>query len=429
MKNPFRRFKPFCIHAGLTLLTAGGVFLAGISSPALGQGVPGGLAQADFAGNDLSGFDGGAVFVGQPRLFSESGKVKILLLALNPFEITESAAEQISLILEKNLSNTGHFSVVGFREANAYFDTKKAELVDCRQIACGVESGKMLGADRVLVGTIHQKADHIQMTIRVINVSNNLTDFRDEIHFTDDNMDDQLFRLSNSISSNTLIVGRVLSTSIRGIVVDMGEKQGLRIGDFMVVFKQEVPINNLEGENIDTQRKNVAIVKVLRVNATSSEAILIHSVEDPQANFLVQTYLNPARQTALLEDTRRELDTGIRLENKIKPMELAPVMLADTERKRWQYKMNAAEGNESFWYMMTGAGGVATLVAMNLYQPTAQGQLQLGGALAFAGYSFWEVLNAREKTNEVKQEGRAKGYVISPVMMNDGFALAAAFRF
>ncbi|HEX7929250.1 MAG TPA: hypothetical protein VF678_16765, partial [bacterium] len=248
-----------------------------------------------------SGF-AGTIFAG-PNLFPEDGRIKLLVLGLHPTGLTESAAEQIGLILQKNLSNTGHFAVVGPREMNAAFEKEQPSLVECREIACGVESGKILGAQRVIVGTIRMEEPRFILKVRIIDPANNLTDYEEEIRFSDDSMDDDLFKLSNSISRNSLRIGRVLSTSVRGLVLSIGKRQGIKIGDQMIIYKQDVPIADLQGQQVDVQRKNIAIVKVLNVNESTTEAILVHHTEEPQVGHFAATYLDPARQIELVENT------------------------------------------------------------------------------------------------------------------------------
>ena len=372
------------------------------------------------------------LFAGQTSLFPDDGRIKLLVLPLNPTGLTESATEQIGLILQKNLSNTGHFAVVGPREVNAAFEKERPSLVDCREIACGVESGKVLGADRILVGTIRSEETRFLLRVRLIDPTNNLTDYEEEVRFTNLTMDDELFRLANSLSRNSLRVGRVLSTSIRGLVISMGKRQGLRIGDLLVIYKQDVPITNLEGEQVDVQRKNIAIVKVLNVNETTVEAILSHQIEEPQVGQFAATYLDSGRQIELVENTRRELDTGIRLANRVRPLELAPVELADSERKRWQKRLKDAEGAREFWLMVGGIGAGATAYSLFTYDNTTFGQLRLAASGAVTGYGLYKWIQARNEINQLNQEGRAKGFVLesaTPVFLQHGALLALNFKF
>jgi hypothetical protein len=375
----------------------------------------------------------GTIFAEQQALFTNDGRIRLLVLGLNPFGLTESATEQIGLILQKNLVNTGHFEVVGPREVNTAFEQSQPDLVDCREIACGVESGKRIGADFVLVGSLQLVDPVFRLRVRLIDISNNLTDYEEEIRFRDEIMSESLFQLANNVSRNSLLRGRVLSTSIRGIVISLGKVHGIRIGDHMVIYKQEVPITNLEGQQIDTQRKNVAIVNVLNVNENSSEAILIHKTEEPQVAQFAQTYLDPQRQITLIEDTRRELDTGIRLTNRIRPLELAPVLVTDTERKRWLAALAEAEKDRTFWFTAGLIAGGATLWVLNDYDSSDDtDRLQLIVAGGAAGYAFFRWSKAREQVNDLTIEGRSKGWVgleVHPLLSPTAVGIQLAWRF
>lgn len=382
------------------------LWLLAVAAPAQlwAQGGLGNEGGSDFAGT---------LFGDEQTLFPRNGRINMLVVGLNPFGLTESAAEQIGLILQKNLSNSGHFNIVGPRVMNARFEKSRPDLVDCREIACGVEAGKRLEAHSVLVGNIRMEGEKFILTIRLIDTLNNITDYEEEIHFKDETMDEDLFRLSNNISSNSILTGRVLNTSIRGIVISLGKKHGIEIGDFLVVFKLEVPVNNLAGEKIDTQKKKIAIVKILNVNENSSEAILAHSVEAPQVSHYAQTYLDPVRQIELVEDTRREIDTGIRLENKIRPLELAPVLLADSERKKWRSRLFQADLDRRFWMTVGLVSGVTTLVLFDRYENNSTNRTRTMAAVGVTTFATWRFLQARNRMNDLRVEGRAKGYLTS----------------
>ena len=376
-------------------------------------------------------FSPGTLFGNSPSLFGAKEGIKILVLGLNPSGLTESAAEQIGLILQKNLNNTGHFSVVGPREMNAAFERDQKDLVDCREIACGVESGKVLGAERVLVGDIRVEGELFVLHVRVIDPANNLTDYEEVVQFDDLRLDEELFKLANSISRNSVLVGRVLSISIRGLVVSLGKKDGIKIGDRIVAYKIEVPINNLQGQQIDTQRKNTAIIKVLNVNENSSEATLVHMSEDPQVGQYIQTYLDPIRQITLVENTRKELDTNIRLANKIRPLELAPVLLADSERRDWQVRLAGAEAAKDLWLYTAFGGGLATAYSFNFFEESNIGRLRLYGSIGVASYGLWRFLQARDAVSDLILEGRSKGYVqlqFTPFIGPDSLGLQVALN-
>ena len=414
--------RPHAIFTALALATV--LLLA--AAPATSQ------AQTNFPSGGANVFPG-TLFGNQPNLFPADGRIKVLALGLNPFGLTESASEQIGLILQKNLENTGHFVVVGPREMATAFEREQPELVDCREIACGVESGKRLNADKVLVGSIRLDGQEFVLHVRLINTFNNITDYQEDLRFTDESMDEDLFRLVNNISRNSIRIGKVVSTSVRGVVVSLGARHGLRLGDRLVVYKQEHPTNPLQGDSALEQKKNIAIIKTININENSAEAILVHKLEEPLPDQFVKTYLEPTRQVELVEDTRREIDTNIRLANKVLPLELAPVMLADSEKRKWEQRLGNAETRKATWVTTAVVAGLASVYLFNQFDSSTLGQVELYGAIGVTGYAAWKIMRTNEEINTLQVEGRAKGYLadldVNFGVTPQGLQLALAYRF
>ena len=89
--------------------------------------------------------------------FSDDDRTKLLLLNLFPSGLTEVASEEISKILQINIFNTNHFSVLGPEEWNSEIKDQNPTLADCHDISCGTMIGKLFGARKVLVGTLHSE--------------------------------------------------------------------------------------------------------------------------------------------------------------------------------------------------------------------------------------------------------------------------------
>ena len=109
-------------------------------------------AQSDFLQGSAFNYDNQLV-----SGFSEDGRVKVLLLTLLPYELTETAAEEIGRALQLNLFNTNHFTVVGPSEWNAQIQERDPTLADCHDVACGVLIGKLFNADKVLGGSVRSE--------------------------------------------------------------------------------------------------------------------------------------------------------------------------------------------------------------------------------------------------------------------------------
>ena len=178
-------------------------------------------------GSQTSSLLGGALFAGEKILFKNDGRIKLLVLNFLPVEnVSDSAAEGMTRIFFSNLANTGSFDMVGSRDIDeAYKSGSKDQqnLVECRVLDCGVKIGKRQGADFVVVGSlkVDKKDNNLKtLKVRVINISNNLADFEEDLKKFEDE-EETLFNLANDIKRNFLLRGRVLNTSIRGIVISL----------------------------------------------------------------------------------------------------------------------------------------------------------------------------------------------------------------
>ncbi len=172
---------------------------------------------------------------------------------------------------------------------------------------------------------------------------------------------------------------------------------------------------------------------MLHVNPNSSEAILAHKTEEPEVSHFAQTFLDPVRQIELVENTRRELDTGIRLENRIRPLELAPVLLADSEKKRWRNRLIEKDAQEGLWFIASLGGVLGTAVLLNNFSASGTSNAQAATTIGLTVYALLQLVETRQEVNQLRVEGRAKGYLsrleIVPQIEPGRIGVAVALRF
>lgn len=356
--------------------------------------------------------------------FNEDGRIKVLLLTLAPSGMTETAAEQIAQSLELNLFNTNHFTVVGPAEWNAQLLARDPSLADCHDIACGILIGKLFNADKVLVGRISAKSildenameiDGFSLSMRLLDVINNTTDYADQVYFTDENMQDELFRMAVRISENTLLQGRVLAVDKRNITVDLGRAHGLKIGQRVVVFEQLGTTSNVEGEILELEQKNTAIAEIVRLNDMSADAILVHRNKYPKVGDMVKTFINAQKRVDLIAKVRRELDVQKRLQPKIKrqPLTIKPSLVeVDTGKEKWLAQLKKVEDDKKRWMYITIGSAIASALLLSSDMEMGGNLAQilpiaLGGAALYSGYNY---LKARSELTELRAKGQVKGY-------------------
>ncbi|MBT3214320.1 MAG: hypothetical protein HN351_06720 [Deltaproteobacteria bacterium] len=356
--------------------------------------------------------------------FSDDERIKLLLLNLLPSGMTETAAVEIGKALQLNIYNTNHFTVVGPAEWNVEIRDQDPTLADCHDIACGAMIGKLFHADKVLVGTLHseimlnenaEEESSFVLSIRMVDTRTNITDFSDEVQFTDLQMHDELFRLAARVSDNTLLVANVLNTKPSGITLNLGRAQGIKTGQQLVISRR-TSVKSVSADKVQqTIYQNIALAEVVQVSDLSAEAVIVQKISSVARGDQVQTYIDKEKLIRLISQTRKELDTQKRLKPKKRVIRLEPkVGKVSTDYSQWSYRYQQTKAQHDRWLFSTAGAGGATILFLS-------GVIQMSGVLsvlpwiAGAGtvYSGIRYFHYRDLMSELSTEGRSQGFISS----------------
>ena len=375
------------------------------------------LSQSNFFQEDLFNLESDVM-----SGFSDDGRMKVLMLTLAPYGMTETAAGEISKALQLSIFNTNHFTVVGPSEWNAQIRERDPSLADCNDIACGVLVGKLFRADKVLVGSIRNtsalgldgETQGFQMDVRLVDVLTNVTDYTDQILFADAQMHEEFFMLAQRLSKNTELHGYVTSLTNSSIVLDLGVEHGLEMGAQFVSFRREADLLG-SGDSEVAKETNIAIARIHRVSQGRANAIIVQQIEPVREGDFVKTYLDVSKQIQLISDTRRELDTQKRLEPPQEEFPLQPELVI-TDRDLWIQRLQIATAEEERWMIATVGTGAGTLLLLSgrlelVKQSEGVGQLLPWIVGAAFGYSGYQYIQARNILSEIKAEGEIKDFV------------------
>ena len=353
--------------------------------------------------------------------FSDDERVKVLLLNLLPSGMTETAAEEIAKALQLNVYNTNHFTVVGPSEWNAQIKDRDPTMADCHDIACGVMIGKMFHADKVLVGTIHseimlndngKEEPSIILSIRLVDTRTNITDFTDEVQFNDLKMHDELFRMAERISENSLLLGNVLAVKHSGISINLGRAQGIKIGHRLVISRRKSFKSDSVEKTAGKTFQKIALAEIVQVSDLSSEAVIVQKISSVAKGDQIQTYVNNEKLIHLITQTRKELDTQKKLKPKKQVIRLGPTITKGSIFSNWSKLYNLTKSQHDRWLYTTAGAGTATIILLS-------GAFDISGFLSIlpwvagAGsvYSGIKYFHYREMLNELSTEGRSRGFL------------------
>ena len=357
-----------------------------------------------------------------PSGFSNDNRVKLLILNLLPSGLTEIAATEITKVLQLNIFNTNHFSVLGPSEWNFDIKNKNPTLADCHDISCGSMVGKLFGADKVLVGTLHSEVAlndsneeelNFILSVKMVDTKTNNTDFIDEVQFNDLSMHDELFHLSARLSEKTILIGEVSEIKKSGFFLDLGRVQGIKTGQQFIVSRSKL-IKEGSGNKINgTSNKNIAIAEVVQVSDLSSEAVIIQKISPVSEGDIVQTFIDKEKLIRLVSQTRKELDTQKRLKPKKRILNFDPsVGQKSFNFEKWSQLYKISKSSHDRWLYITSGAGAATILLLSGTIKT-NGILEVlpwitGAGTIFSGFNY---LNYRKELDELSVEGRNKGFI------------------
>lgn len=360
----------------------------------------------------------------------ESDDKKLFVLQFSSSGMTESAARAFSNMISRNLDNTNRFRVISLDTVEQEIQKQAPALLPCFEIGCGIQMGKITNLDWMLTGHISLTSSGLfSLSIKLVHIFDNSLAFEDTIRFSDENMDRRFYQLSNRIANNAPLNGNVITANNKIAVIDLGEQNGISVGDQVVIYRNKKVGEGEEVQSSIVRRHNIGILKITRVGKKVSEGVYFQTIETPKPGHRVSSYLDKRKQIKLIDEVRRELDTQERNVYEIKKsVELTPIQLEDIARKKWVLKVRQVSYEKGFWrYALMGSGAVSAYF-LSQFQSGDDWKLMLSlGAFA---YSSFEYFTTRTRYNELIDEGRFKGYLDLKIRPDQGtIGIGYHFRF
>ncbi|MFH2129843.1 MAG: hypothetical protein ABIK68_05655, partial [bacterium] len=292
-------------------------------------------------------------------------------------------------------------------------------LLPCFEIGCGIQMGKITNLDWILSGHISlTPAGLFSLNVKLVHIFDNALAFEDTIRFSDENMDRRFFQLSNRIANNAPLNGNVISANNKIAVIDLGEKNGISVGDQVVIYRNKKVGEGEEVRSTIVRRHNIGILKITRVGEKVSEGVYFQTIETTKPGYRVSSYLDKRKQIQLIDEVRKELDTQERNVYEIKKsVVLSPIQLEDIARKKWVLKVRQVEYEKDFWQLVLLGSGVVSAYFLSQFQ--SGDDMKLLASLGVFSYSTFEYFTTRNRYNQLIDEGRYKGYLdlkIRPTM-------------
>ncbi|MBN1898548.1 MAG: hypothetical protein JW827_07195 [Spirochaetes bacterium] len=110
-------------------------------------------------------------------LSAKKNKMRLAILDLNPVGVSKTTALTVSDLLRTELFKTGHFVVIERNQMDQVLKEQEFQYSGCTDTECAVQIGKLLSANKVLVGTVNKLGKAFIINARIVNVEKGTMEF------------------------------------------------------------------------------------------------------------------------------------------------------------------------------------------------------------------------------------------------------------
>jgi len=103
-------------------------------------------------------------------LKAENSKMRIAILDFQPKNVSKETADMVTDLIRIEMLNTGVFKIIERGEMDAILKEQEFQLSGCVETECAVEAGRLLSANKILVGNIGKLGTAYIISARIVDV-------------------------------------------------------------------------------------------------------------------------------------------------------------------------------------------------------------------------------------------------------------------
>jgi TolB-like protein len=208
-------------------------------------------------------------------LFSRE-KISLAVLDLEGKNVEQSKAEAVTDLLRTELFNTGSFKVVERQKVRQILDEQRFQSSGMTDTDRAAEIGRLLNVQKIMIGTVTQLGSTHIINTRIVDVQSGAVVLAEAIERRggEEELPKAIAELATTISFKVGLEGVVIRVNPDEIYVDLGEGDGVRLGQTYSVIRQGEVITDLEGRIIGTTQEPIADVIITKVQDRFSIAAI-----------------------------------------------------------------------------------------------------------------------------------------------------------
>ena len=157
-------------------------------------------------------------------------RMRVAVLDLKADGVSTKTASAISNMVRTDLVNARKFLVIERTQMNTILEEQGFQMTGCTDSACAVKVGKLMSANKILVGEVNSVAGKLHTTVRIVDVEKGVTDYAARESFTEATLEQGTSSLSRKLLAriggetiDDLAVTTKSGYYLRGIVPGWGQ--------------------------------------------------------------------------------------------------------------------------------------------------------------------------------------------------------------
>lgn len=193
------------------------------------------------------------------------------ILPIKDVDVTKQIAEEAISGLYAYLQKSGKYKIIDRESAEKVFSEQSLQTSTVLEPAVISKIGKILNVDKLLLSTIYKsRTNNFRITISVIDVLTSQIEFSKEIGQGIMTANNEAKLCVNEITAEYPIIGNIIGVVRNIIVINLGQKNALNIGD-RIFIARKIPATDNSGK---INFKRIGIAEIVNPHEGTSEATI-----------------------------------------------------------------------------------------------------------------------------------------------------------
>lgn len=206
-------------------------------------------------------------------------KIALAVLDFEGKNVDQSKAEAVTDLLRTELFNTGSFKVIERQKVRQIIEEQRFQSSGMTDTDRAVEIGRLLNVQKIMIGTVTQLGSTYIINTRIVDVQSAAVVLAEAVERRggEEELPNAIAELATTISYKVGLEGSVIRLGSDEIFIDLGQVDGVKLGQKFTVIRHGDVITDLEGRVIGATNENIGFIIISKIQDRFSVATIVQS--------------------------------------------------------------------------------------------------------------------------------------------------------